>query len=125
MPTTLTTAELLAIVNSCATLYPTTASRLNAIKDLPVPPAESSASLIRLQPRLAKVELLQDSQAREMAELRTRSASVIQRWYEIGVLGQSECWAEWEGRLGNVEKTVRRREIHDAKEEKENEIYES
>ena len=125
IPTTLTTSELLAIINSCATIYPTTASRLNAIKDLPVPSAESSASLITLHPRLAKVEMLQDLQAREMAELRARTAAAIQRWYELGVLGESECWTEWEGRVANVEKRVRRVEIHQAQEAKENEIFRS
>lgn len=123
LPTTLTSSELLAIVNSCATSYPTTASRLNAIKDSPIPSAESSASLIALNSRLASIEILQTSQAREMAELRVRTASAIQRWYELGVLGESECWTEWEGRVSGVEKRVRREEMRKAQEEKDKEIY--
>ncbi|KAL2050482.1 hypothetical protein ABVK25_009316 [Lepraria finkii] len=123
VPTTLSTSELLAIISSCATSYPTTASRLNAIKDLPIPSAESSASLIELHPRLANVELLQKLQAREMAELRTRTASAIQRWYELGVLGESECWTEWEARVANVEKKVRQEEICQAQEAKESQTY--
>lgn len=123
IPTSLTTSEILAIINSCATSFPTTASRLNAIKDLPIPSAESSASLIALHPRLNKVELLQESHARDVSELRTRTASAIQRWYELGILGESECWTEWEGRVVNVEKNVRRQELHHAQEIKENEAY--
>ena len=123
VPTTLSTPEILAIVNSCAPSYQTTASRLNAIKDLPIPPAEASASLISLHPRLSELELLQDEQAREMADLRTRSARAIQRWYELGVLGESECWTEWEGRVVEVEKKVRREEGRLAKEIEENEAY--
>ena len=111
------------MIESCATSYPTTASRLNAIKDLPIPPPETSAALIALHPRLAKVEMLQESQAQEMSELRRRSASVIQRWYELGVLGESECWAEWEERLVDVEKRVRREELHQAQEDKESNAY--
>ena len=43
-----------------------------------------------------------------MAALRARSAKAVQRWYELGVLGQGECWAEWEGRMEECEKKVRR-----------------
>ncbi len=67
--------------------------------------------------------MLQDEQAREMAALRTRSARVIQRWYELGVLGESECWAEWEGRVMEVEKRVRREEGRVAKEGEEDKAY--
>jgi len=45
-----------------------------------------------------------------MSELRARSAEAIQRWYELGVLGESECWSEWEGRVMAVEMRVRREE---------------
>lgn len=65
---------------------------------------------------MAKLELLQESQAKEIAELRSRSASVIQRWYELGVLGGGQCWTEWESRVANVEKVVRQEEMHRAKE---------
>lgn len=123
VPTSLSEMEILAIVNACAPSYQTTASRLNAIKDLPIPPADASASLIALHPRLSKLELLQDEQAREMADLRTRSARAIQRWYELGVLGESECWTEWEGRIADVEKSVRRVEGRMAKKNEENEAY--
>jgi len=123
VPSTLPPAELLAIIKSCATSYPTTASRLNAIKDLPIPSAEASASLIALQPRLTGVEQMQEVHAKEMAELRARSAVAVQRWYELGVLGEGECWTEWEGRIINVEKTVRRQESLRTQEAKENEAY--
>jgi hypothetical protein len=113
---TTTNVERLAVVNSCATLFPTTASRLTALQDLPIPSAELSASLIALHPRLAKAELVQKAQAQEMADLRLRTAAVMQRWYEIGILGQGECWSEWEGRLMEVEKTTRREESARARE---------
>ena len=123
VPTSLTSNELLAIISSSATSYPTTASRLTAIKDSPIPSAESSASLIALHPKLAQVELRQEVQGREMAELRLRTASVIQRWYELGVLAESECWSEWEARLNTVESRVRRGETLKAQEIKANEAY--
>ena len=58
-----------------------------------------------------------------MAELRRRSARAVQRWYEVGVLGGSECWTEWEGRVVEVEKSVRREEGRMATELKNDEAY--
>ena len=58
-----------------------------------------------------------------MQSLRMRTAAVLQRWYEVNVLGGSECWSEWEGRLMEVEKTVRRREGQTRREEKTTEAY--
>jgi len=123
VPTTLSAPEILAIVSSSATCYPTTASRLTSVKDLPIPSAESSTALIAIKPRLARLELLQESREREVAELRLRSAAAIKRWYELEVLGGSECWTEWEGRMTKAEKMVRRRENLRARELEANETY--
>ncbi|KAI9780547.1 MAG: hypothetical protein M1839_006665 [Geoglossum umbratile] len=110
IPTSLSSSNLLSIVLSSAPLYPTTVSRLTSILDVPVAPAESSASLMALQPRISKVEVLQEIQSRELAELSRRSAEVLERWYRISVLGGGECWAEWEGRVARVEREARRQE---------------
>jgi hypothetical protein len=53
----------------------------------------------------------QEEQAREISELRVRTARVLQRWYEVGLVGSGECWAEWEGRLEDVEREVKREEV--------------
>lgn len=82
---------------------------------MPIPSAESSTSLIALNPRIAKVQQLQDSQAAEIAQLRLRTAETLQRWYEIQVLAGGDCWNEWEERVGEVEKRVRREETARAK----------
>ncbi|MCJ1298457.1 hypothetical protein MMC08_001247 [Hypocenomyce scalaris] len=116
VPTSLTAPEILAVISSCATLYPTTASRLTSLQDLPIPAAEHSASLIALQPRLGRVELQQESQARDLAALQSRTAAVIQRWFELGVLGGGECWTEWEDRVETVEKKIRQEEVVRARE---------
>ena len=76
-----------------------------------MPRAESSAGLVALEPRIAKIELLQESQARQISDLRSRSAAVLERWYEVGVLGGGDCWDEWEGRVGQVERTLKRQEM--------------
>jgi hypothetical protein len=108
LPTTLDTASILSIVLASASSYPSTASRLTSIRDVPIPPAELSAQLINLQPRIAKVEALQASQNADIMELRERSAAVIQRWYTKDVLGAGEIWADLEGRVAVVEQKIRR-----------------
>lgn len=69
------------------------------------------------------MELLQEAQGRELEELRLRSSSAIQRWYELGVLGASDCWTEWEGRMSSVEKHIRREEGHSAREAEASQVY--
>lgn len=96
---------------SCATSFPETASRLNSLKDLPIPPAGASTSLIALQPRLEALKTLQDVQAAEISELRARSAAVLERYYEISLVSGGECWAEYEERVETVERAVRRIEV--------------
>lgn len=76
--------------------------------DVPIPSAESSLQLIQIEPRLAKVKLLQEAQKKEMAELRERTVEVLGRWYRLDVLGVGDFWAEVEGRVGRVESGVRR-----------------
>ena len=108
LPTTLDTASILSIVLASASSYPTTASRLTSILDVPIPPAELLAQLIDLVPRIAKVEALQASQAGDIAELRERSAAAIQRWYTMDILRMGDNWADLEGRVEGVEQKVRR-----------------
>ncbi|KAF7118791.1 hypothetical protein CNMCM5793_008416 [Aspergillus hiratsukae] len=111
IPENLTTQNLASIVLSYASAFPETASRLTSLNDLPVPDARASASLVQLQPRLDQLARTQDEQARQISELRVRTARVLQRWYEVGLVGSGECWAEWEGRLEDVEREVKREEV--------------
>lgn len=107
----MTVQNLASIVLSYASAFPETASRLTSLNDLPIPDAEASASLVELQPRLDRLAQVQEEQAKEVSELRTRSARVLQRWYEIGLVGGGECWVDWEGRLEEVDREVRREEV--------------
>lgn len=91
-----------------AALYPQTASRLTSIFDLPIPPAELSAQLIELQPRISKIESIQANQKLEIAELQARSAALIERWYMTNILQAGEAWAALETRLRQVEQKIRR-----------------
>lgn len=111
IPPGLNTQALASIVLSYATAFPETSSRLASLKDLPIPDTQASTALIELQPRLQKLLQIQEQQATHISELRARSARLLQRWYELGVLGSSECWAEWESRLEDVEREIKRREV--------------
>lgn len=119
IPDTLTNQNLASIVLSYASAFPETASRLTSLNDLPIPDAQSSAALIELQPQLDRVARGQEEKVRDISELRIRTARVLQRWYEVGLVGGGECWAEWEGRLEDVEREVKREEVVRERREKE------
>ncbi|PGH05938.1 hypothetical protein AJ80_08250 [Polytolypa hystricis UAMH7299] len=108
VPSTLSPQALNSIILSYASAFPETSSRLTSLKDLPIPPARASASLIELQPRLDKLSQVQNQQAAEIAELRAQSVVLLKRWVEVGVLAGSEVWGEWEERVAMVERAVRR-----------------
>ncbi|KAI9893495.1 MAG: hypothetical protein M1814_006792 [Vezdaea aestivalis] len=118
-PLLLDSDNIQQIVLASGPLYHSTASRLQSIEDAPVPPGEASAAIVKLQPRVAALALKQESQTRRLAELRSRSAEVLERWYRMGVMASGECWAEWEGRVGTVERGIRRREV----DEEENRLH--
>ncbi|KAE8442595.1 hypothetical protein EG329_003018 [Mollisiaceae sp. DMI_Dod_QoI] len=108
LPTTLDTESILAIIMASASSYPSTASRLTSILDLPIPSGDLSTQLIELQPRVAKVESLQAAQNSDLAELRERSAALIQQWYAMDIIQAGDSWAELEGRVEQVEQQMRR-----------------
>ncbi|KAI9676119.1 MAG: hypothetical protein M1817_000864, partial [Caeruleum heppii] len=99
------------------TLYPLVTSRLTSIRDMPPASAETSTSLISLKPRIAEVQLLQDTQAREIAELQKASAALLERWYEVTVLGSGECWADWDKRRNDIDRGLRRLELSATKDD--------
>ena len=75
---------------------------------MPIPPADLSAQLIELVPRIAQLEAVQAAQDAEIAELRARSAAVIQQWYTNDILRVGDAWADLEGRVEHGEQKVRR-----------------
>lgn len=121
--TTLSPAEQLAMVNASALSFSETSSRLSMLKDTPIPPTSASMQLIALRPRILKAKRIQREQSEEIKELRARSAILIEKWYELNVLGMGECWADWESRLEEAEKRVRRKERAKREEAAEGEAY--
>ncbi|RVD84605.1 uncharacterized protein DFL_006346 [Arthrobotrys flagrans] len=107
----LTVEEKASIVLSAAPQVQGVTSQLVSLRDISVPEVDVSIKLIELQPRIDKLVVMQEVQGREMAELRRRSLKVLERWYEVGVEGVNECFAEWDERVGKCDRVVRRREV--------------
>ncbi|KAK5170538.1 uncharacterized protein LTR77_005126 [Saxophila tyrrhenica] len=117
IPSTLPTTSLASLVLAHENLYRTTSTHLTHLQDLTIPDPAPTSKLIDLRPRIDAARTKQLEQAKEVAELRARSARAVEAWYEGGVLGMDEQWAEWEERLREAEILVRRREAGRRREE--------
>ena len=116
-PNTLSLPSQAALVLSHAQLYSKISGQLQSLQETSVPDPTSASKLRELQPRIDRAAARQEQQAAELAELRSRSAAAVERWYETGVLGMAEQWAEWEERMRDVEIVVRRLEAVKKREE--------
>jgi hypothetical protein len=116
-PNALSLPSQAALVLSHAQLYSRISGQLQSLQEISVPDPTSASKLRELQPRIDSAAAKQEQQAAELAELRTRSAAAVERWYETGVLGMAEQWAEWEERMRDVEIVVRRLEAVKKREE--------
>lgn len=74
-----------------------------------IPNPSVSAELISLVPRINRAEVIQQAQARETADLRKRSAALLERWYLLGIESVNECFAEWDERALEVDKILSRK----------------
>lgn len=110
LPISLQPASLLSLVLANSQLYLSLSSKLPQLQETSIPDPAWATRMVALGPRIEKALAKQDSQASELADLRLRSAKVVESWYESGVLGMGERWADWEERLRAVEIAVRRRE---------------
>lgn len=110
-PNSLAPASLAQLVLAHEGLYRTSATQLSTLKDSKdIPDPSPLAKLIGMQPRIEKLEMKQKEQAKEFAELRARSARVVEHWYKNGVLDMGDKWADWEESLKDCEILVRRNE---------------
>lgn len=91
--------------------YSTVSSQLRALGDVNLPPTESFAKIVALQPRMEELSQKQYEQAMDLSDLRKRSAVMVMRWHEVFILGQGRCTAEWDSKLRNAEREVRREEV--------------
>ncbi|KAK4544664.1 hypothetical protein LTR36_003913 [Oleoguttula mirabilis] len=115
--TDLPPAHLAALVLAHAQLYTAVSAHLTQLHDTHLPDPTEVIKLVDLHPRIGKAQAKQTQQAREFAELRGRSARVVEQWYRVGVLEMGDQWAEWEERVREAEILVRRREAARRREE--------
>ena len=103
--------EKLSLVLAEAPSYSTISSQLRALGDVHLPPTGSFAKIVALQPRMEQLSRTQYEQAMEISELRKQSGIMVMRWHDVFVLGQGRCWAEWDTKLRDAEREVRREEV--------------
>jgi hypothetical protein len=96
--------------------YSSVSSQLRALGDVNLPPTDSFAKIVALQPRMAELSQKQYEQAMEISELRKRSGIMVMRWHEVFILGQGRCWTEWDSKLRDTEREVRREEVRNEQE---------
>jgi hypothetical protein len=110
-------STLASIVTSHATFYPTAASQLTSLSTLPIPPAAQSLRLIELQPRIERARERQGRMERDIANVRERSAKLLEWWVRVGIVGMDDMWEEWEDRVSKVQREVGRIERRRKEEE--------
>ncbi|QIW95565.1 hypothetical protein AMS68_001083 [Peltaster fructicola] len=103
-------ASLASVVLAHAQSYQRLSQQSSALSNLSVPDPTSLVPLVNLQARIDKVAVKHSEMTQQAAALRTRSAQLLELWYQSGVLGMSERWTHWEECLRDVEILVRRME---------------
>ncbi|GAB1741706.1 hypothetical protein NU219Hw_g7119t1 [Hortaea werneckii] len=115
--TDLPTSTLATLVLAHSHLYTNLSTQLTQLQTTPLPDSTPLTHLIDLQSRINKLQTKQHEQAQELADLRSRSALAVEKWYTGGVMAMGEQWADWEERVREVEILVRRREATRRREE--------
>lgn len=115
-PSTLDESVLTSIVLAHTSTFTEVLARLNLVKELPIPPASLSAELIELQPRLDRARERQETELQRITDLRVRSARLLERWLQEGILGRGQVWAECQERVMALERKLRRAEAARARE---------
>lgn len=103
-------------VLSHAPLYTSTSSRLQTLQTLQIPPAAHSASLMNAKSRLDQLRARQEKLDSEVLDLTDRSARAAEWWISNGVVGMGELFEDWDERLQDMGRVVRRQERRRAQE---------
>lgn len=93
-----------------STLYTTTSAHLQTLQTLKIPQAEHSASLLDAGTRVEELRQRQATLDTDIEELKARSAKLLEWWIKNGVVGIGELWEDWEQRVKDCERVVRREE---------------
>lgn len=88
--------------------YTSTSAQLQTLQTLQIPPAQHSAALIEQEPRIVVLGERQDRLEREIDALRARSAQMLEWWIRTGVVGIGEVVEDWEARVVDCDRAMRR-----------------
>lgn len=106
---TLSEKEKLAIILPSAPIYHQTSSLLVGIRDTPFPEETTSAEMANYLPEIIKLHVQYVEWEKRTASLASRTAKVLQMWYEI-TEGFNACVAEFDERLRDLEIRIARKE---------------
>ena len=86
----LSTDALAAMIIAHTTLFNQTSTNLNSLKDISIPNSSDFAKIVNLQAKIQELTTKQEAQAADFASLRARSATLVEQWYEGGVLDMGD-----------------------------------
>ena len=91
-------------------------AKLSSLDGMKLENAADLVPMAAMLPELASIMAEHEAQEKEITELQQRSVMLLAKWYNNSVLEGNRRWADWEDRLLDVERVVRRREIAREKE---------
>jgi len=104
------------VLATASTFY-SAQSILSNLEGIKLEDASMLVPLVAMQESLAMAQARQRAQENEIGELRERTARLLARWHQDLVLTSGEQLADWEERLLDVERVIRRREVAQARDD--------
>jgi len=92
-------------------------SSLSNLEGIKLEDASTLVPLVAMQESLAMAQATQRAQENELSELRARTAKLMAQWYRDYALASGERLADWEERLLDVERVIRRCEVAQARDD--------
>jgi hypothetical protein len=110
-PNAMTTADKTTIILASSSTFEAAQARLSSLDGVKLEDASALVPLATMRKEIAAAQAIQEAQEALVAVLQERTANVLAKWYQYSILDQGRQWAEWEGRLMTVERTVKRKEV--------------
>jgi len=110
-------ANKTAVILATASSFYAAQSNLSSLEGIKLEDASTLVPLAAMHQSLIRAQAAQQDQENEVGELRERTAILLARWHQEAVLTRGERLVDWEERLLDVEKTIRRREVARARDD--------
>ena len=108
---TLSSNDRSTIVLASSATFQSAQAKLSSLDGIKLENATDLVPMAAMLPELASVMAVHEAQEKEITELQRRSVMLLANWYSNSVLEGNKRWADWEDRLLDVERVVRRKEI--------------